>query len=119
MTSGAGALVFALDAQNLAADVAAGNVRSLLGGGWKFGIDTWRKTGFRFVFLVAPTDDEKYRRAPLTFMAKDLDTLRATAAAACQQIDGEMCLWSMFLNADAMATVREEVLRDMQVEGTA
>jgi hypothetical protein len=72
-----------------------------------------------FVFLVAPTRDRVYRADPLTFTARDLGALRATAAAACQEIDGVTCRWEMFLNSDALTTVREEILRDMQEGGTA
>jgi hypothetical protein len=112
------ALAFLLDRQNEAATVGAGNIRNL-GGGWQVGVDIWRRSGFRFSIIIAPSAERINSSALLAFIARDIEALRSRAVSACEQAAGLRCRWEFFANEDALTTVREEILRAMQEGGSA
>ena len=61
------------------------------------------------------------KRAPLTAMVVDDDTLRDALKQFCGQIDGVRMGWALFVEKGSAAEeiAREELLLDMKVEGSA
>lgn len=92
-----------------------------LGGAWVEMFDTWRRSEYRYLVLMAHTPERLRRRAPLTLMVDTDEALRSAIQTCCLQLDGKQCRWLLCLEPKSVADdiAKAEILHDSVVEGSA
>jgi hypothetical protein len=92
-----------------------------LGGAWVEMFDTWRRSGFAYLVLMAHTPERLRKRAPLTLMVDTDEKLRDALKLCCSQLNDVKCQWLLCVEAgsSAEAITREEILKDAVAGGTS
>jgi hypothetical protein len=92
------------------------------GGAWETVFKAWQRLPtMQYLIMMAHTKERMRKRAPLTAMVVDDESLREALRIMCQQLDNVDCQWMLFVEAGSAAEqiTRQEILADSITQGNA
>lgn len=93
-----------------------------MGGAWAKSFRLWQRLdSMQYVAMLAHTKKRMRDRAPLTWMARDDDALRAAMRDACANLSDTSCRWAILMEEGTagIALVRGCLLAESSMEGCA